>query len=676
MKRRSFLQVGILAAADTRAAHLTGSSPLDPALIHDQVRAIMTSPYAIPRSVRQTDALVGNGGKIYGPFDGFRIFDNEDVVVWVCPDGAAAFAKVGVTVAKVSGLSFDYFTVEFADNVPVSTQFIVSSERVQERTAGVGTGTMIDRTALEEELSKQSTVLQELRRDVDRTVRMGIGAGEPRTIDPGLDEGSTLVMGPNGRITKGPPVGDTVQSVMTRGLMKAFPPLPVGRSVILKEEGRQGTFVSRAGSPPVADTEEGVYAVSNFHGYYWERIFAPERIPNVRAFGARLNGETNDSAAIAGAIAVCGEAYIPWTPSGFVAGGLALGTNQRIGGERKTIWTAPPGISYCVRVTSDGAGAHGILENFLFDLAACPTTTTAVRLGTSTGVVFGFRGRNLDFRNCGEAVGDETHATNYVVDIMLTDCYCYLTRGRQIYLRRSRGFVTARDFKIDHTFNTGAQVTWEGARFENFIGLELEKFDVVGPSLITPVTYLAESIGLVIKGDPNGKASVWLTRVLVDNTRGPGIDISDLFNLFSTNTCAYQNLGSGILLTDVKEAVFSNTSIAGGKDVPGSPGSASGMVMQRVTRSKFSNTQIKDCDGNGVVVSDSSRVLFTDFSAEGCTGVGYQELGTSNLNQVKGASYLNNAGGNFIQFGAASVHTEWISSAGALTARTVGPATT
>lgn len=142
-----------------------------------------TTPYPVPRSTRQTDILVGNGGKVYGPFDGLQIFDNEDVVVYSRATTDVPFSAVPVTVAKVSGLSFDFFTIEFAENVPATTQFVVSSERVAERSAGVKKGTQLDMTALEKELSKIATTDQELRRDVDRAVKADFGAAE-QTLPP------------------------------------------------------------------------------------------------------------------------------------------------------------------------------------------------------------------------------------------------------------------------------------------------------------------------------------------------------------------------------------------------------------------------------------------------------------------------------------------------------------
>lgn len=158
-----------------------------------------TTPYPVPRSTRQTDILVGNGGKVYGPFDGLQIFDNEDVVVYSRATTDVPFSPVPVTVAKVSGLSFDFFTIEFSEDIPATTEFIVSSERIPERSAGVKKGTMLDSTALEKELSKIATTEQELRRDVGRALKVGFGQ-EPQDI-PLPEAGKVLGWSTLGKLT-------------------------------------------------------------------------------------------------------------------------------------------------------------------------------------------------------------------------------------------------------------------------------------------------------------------------------------------------------------------------------------------------------------------------------------------------------------------------------------------
>ncbi|GCA49308.1 hypothetical protein KGO5_01751 [Sinorhizobium sp. KGO-5] len=150
----------------------------------------MTNPYPIPRGVRQTDVLVGNGGRVYGPFDGLKVFDTEDVEVLVRPVDAEFFSTASVTVAKVSSEPFDYFTVEFPYDVPTTTRYQVRSVRLAERSAGVEKGTRIDMTGLEKELSKIATTQQELRRDVF-------------PADPELADGDILMV-KDGRMVPGP----------------------------------------------------------------------------------------------------------------------------------------------------------------------------------------------------------------------------------------------------------------------------------------------------------------------------------------------------------------------------------------------------------------------------------------------------------------------------------------
>ncbi|WP_377299617.1 hypothetical protein [Rhizobium sp. SGZ-381] len=165
----------------------------------------MVNPYPLPRQLRETDALVGNGGSVYGPFAGFKIFDTADVEVWTRPDGADVWTEVAATVTKTTGDAFDTFSVTFPYAVPATTRFKVLSRRTHERTAGVENGTRLDMTALEKELSKQGTVLQELRRDVDRGVQVQFGPGYVLADD--LEDGETL-MKSGTRLVAGPNAAD------------------------------------------------------------------------------------------------------------------------------------------------------------------------------------------------------------------------------------------------------------------------------------------------------------------------------------------------------------------------------------------------------------------------------------------------------------------------------------
>lgn len=147
------------------------------------------TPFPLPRIYRQTGVLVGNGGAAYGPFD-FKIFDIEDVKVFVRLPGEMLFVEQAAAVAKVSGLPLDSFTVTLPFAVPNTAQFVVAGLRLPERSAGIRKGSQISPDALEKELSKIAATEQELRRDVDRSLKAEFGS-DPQVL-PAPQNGAVL----------------------------------------------------------------------------------------------------------------------------------------------------------------------------------------------------------------------------------------------------------------------------------------------------------------------------------------------------------------------------------------------------------------------------------------------------------------------------------------------------
>lgn len=476
--------------------------------------------------------------------------------------------------------------------------------------------------------------------------------------------------------------------VANRTVMQALDTSSKKTAVIYSEGGRNGLFVwdsSDLSAMVTLDTEQGVYVppTSDTTGASgcWVRNYAPYRIPNVRAFGAKLDGTTNDSAAIMGALAVLGEAFIPWTVTGFVAGNVTLGTAQKIIGERKPVWKILSSASYGVRCTAymsengTALNQYAYLQGIVFDGSAVGDTIPALLMGTGDRVVYGLRVFNVDYKKCGAAYLEETHASNYVVDIQLTDCTCTQTRGRQVYSKRSRGFFTFRDFRIDHGQNT-SQVTWEGARFEDMVGLELEKFDVVGPidALVPTHTYQPTSIGIVLSG-ATGSASVWLTRVLVDSTRGPAILINNIFGVYGNFVQVYQNLGQGIDLENVSKSIFTNTRVEGAKDVSGAAASAAGVYMASCQDVIFDAFEIADCTGSGNVMVSCQDCKMTNGSSKLNTSYGFAEVTAATRNLRSGVTSAGNGVGSLLQIGAQSATANWWPNSGTFTSSTVGSST-
>lgn len=92
-------------------------------------------------------------------------------------------------------------------------------------------------------------------------------------------------------------------------------------SVYLNEGDRSGYFELKTGTPP-SDPLEGVYLVSNTAGYYWKRLVYDD-VLNVKWFGAKADGSTNDYPSIMGAYNLLpntgGTIYFPPSLNAFYA---------------------------------------------------------------------------------------------------------------------------------------------------------------------------------------------------------------------------------------------------------------------------------------------------------------------------------------------------------------------
>lgn len=469
--------------------------------------------------------------------------------------------------------------------------------------------------------------------------------------------------------------------VENRTLLKALPTFLT--TAFLSEVGREGTFVLKAGSPPVTDTQEGVYVVSNTAGYYWERIYAPAMAPTVRAFGAALDGSTDDSNAIKGALAVCRIAIVPFTASGFVAGDIGLSPNrgETIMAPIRTIWKLPATAQCAVLLGwNEVAEQYAYLENFIFDGSAAPNTSGAIRVNTSAYVVSGFRAKRLIFKDCGFAYLEETSASNFTVDFEFVDCEAFYTRGRQVYSHRSRGFFRFRDFRINNVYNPYAgrpEVTWNSAYFGDVLGLELFGFDVVGPAPGAPnnPAYRSGAVGLYIDGITAGRGSIYGSRILVDSTNGPGIILANLFNVQWDQAQVYGCLGAGIGMTNVSKSTFSKVKCYGAKGTTNAPASAAGITMQNCSSVTLDVAEVENFTGSGVVMVASTECQVNGGYSNNNTGYGYYDDSAGDRNRRVGVTSRGNTAGSLFQDKASHATFSWTPNSGTPTASTIGAAT-
>jgi hypothetical protein len=180
----------------------------------------MSTTTPIPRELRMSDILIATAGQaLFGPF-AFQIWAIEDVRIETRAPGADPTdwqVVTALTVAKTEPTdAYSLFTVTFDAGLAEDTEVRAFGARLHERESDVTKGGGISSTALEKELDKTATILQEVRRDVDLvsspafraelkgdkgdTGEKGDKGDKGDQGDPGLDgaDGSDGETGPQG----------------------------------------------------------------------------------------------------------------------------------------------------------------------------------------------------------------------------------------------------------------------------------------------------------------------------------------------------------------------------------------------------------------------------------------------------------------------------------------------
>lgn len=262
----------------------------------------------------------------------------------------------------------------------------------------------------------------------------------------------------------------------------------------------------------------------------------------------------------------------------------------------------------------------------------------------------------------------------YLTDIEISDIQCRRARGPQIVSRKSRGSFLFRDVFVDNTVGLyGGDpppfVTWDSILIQDFIGLEMERVDVVGQGFLGPngngdgslAYYEAGARGIVINGVSPGERFVWLSRVRAEACCGHGIFISNVDFLETLWLEAFACRGYNIYLDDVTKGRMVSTYARGANDqtttVPDKVAAAP--ATGALILANCSNIEMHIAGGDvatrhGIELINSTEINITGLRAELNAGAGVAEIGTSNYNTIDGYSVKNNTGGTLSLAGTSS----------------------
>lgn len=385
-------------------------------------------------------------------------------------------------------------------------------------------------------------------------------------------------------------------------------------------------FVQPVGSSPVARA--------------WQSKAAD--FVSVLDFGAIGDGDIANAAAnataLTNALATGKRVRVPYTAAGYHFGTnqIAVGAGQVVEGENQVLLKSTANTS-AFRMT--GTNAYSGVHNVSIDMTGSGAASTAIRFGTSSGSINRVRLGKLRFTNCVEAIGDEASASNVISDVLVADCLCQSTRGRQVYNRRSAGFVVFRDFIIDHTQN-GSLVSFESARFEDFAGLELSRFDALGYGAGTPA-YNAAAIAIVLAGNAVTAAALWLDRVFADTVIGDGILVQKVQYFFGHCIKSSLSRGHALTLNQVTNATLTNSIANGSTGQTGAAAGAGGLRVLNSSDVAVSNLLAVNNTGVGLDINASTRTTVAGLVSK-ANSFGLAIQGTAASNVVSGGVMSGN----------------------------------
>lgn len=402
---------------------------------------------------------------------------------------------------------------------------------------------------------------------------------------------------------------------------------------------------------------------------------------DIRIFGAKSDGTSDVGSFVNSILALGRTALFPYTPLGWIVNTtITIAANNWVQFENPSVLvksTSSTAIFRILGASNNVLNPCGLRGGAVFNMQGSGVNSSVILMGTSSQIVASVRiiGK-YTCQNCYSFYLEETHASNYVVDVQIEDVYCQYTLGRQFYSKRSRGFFLVRSFIVDHTANNYVSA-WEGIRVEDFIGFEGERLDVVGPTpaLLTPV-YQAVANGMVFSGATGaGQASLYLTRALVDNTYGNGIIISNVNYVQGGMVSAFQNLGFGIQITNCTQVQIERLEQVGGFGVTGASAAQHGIAVSGCNDLQLNNIVANSNTASGVFLHNSLHGVYTNITAKSNQNWGWVEDGTSNLNIKVGMISYNNVSGSLNQVGAGSATCNWIPNSGIFRSSDVGAIT-
>lgn len=404
-------------------------------------------------------------------------------------------------------------------------------------------------------------------------------------------------------------------TVEARSDLKALPVF--FKSARLTEAGREGTFLLKAGSPPVSDPREGIYVVSNTSGYYWSRII--NEAARVFWFGAVANGATDDAPIVKDALLVVRDLLLPAKrPDGGLSDYRFASTVTLNNGN------CLRGDSSRSKITISPLMAVDVFHYVGTQISVKDLLVYGNR--TQTNFLHKFR---TDLMNCSvididnvwsdgcAGIFSDANSTFLLTNLTVTKCTNTGVTGRSLDFRDALAFIFFRRVAFDYVGVTNPSSNTYVVYMANNEGAIFEDVDVLGGTKVG----FSDRDGFRFE---NCRA-IWLTRCMADHMGGWGFFVSDCdYVYFTTCTSSLCNKDQYYINTNSRWVTATNCYAGGSNGETGAIAGVHGWLVENSIQVTVNGGTVSNCTGKGVVTSGAT----TRF------------VGT-------GIAMIDNAGGNY-----------------------------
>ena len=339
-------------------------------------------------------------------------------------------------------------------------------------------------------------------------------------------------------------------------------------------------------------------------------------------FGAKGDGQTDDSAAFQQAIDCANEVAIPATEKGYVIGKISVPSMKRIYGCDKEK-TKIIGAASCSDLFYFKSGVNNIkIYNLSLDMSKTGESTCfffdSKTLGQSHIEL-----RSIDTEGAYYVARDAevVPGTVYVTNTVLEHFNCKNTRNRAILTKNFWGFIFFRNMTLD---NSGLKEAYNvdgnypAIDFGQNAGAVMQNITIIG----TGNDDNSKENGLYY--DQN--IATWLKNCVVKNTGGHAIEIAGGSHLYFNNLTLENMGGCGMLVNGTPYVQIHNILVKG----KGGDSNRAGIRLDGTKDVQVNDAMITGMGGDGLLIYNTSYNVITGLVSKNNGGNGYYDTGDTN----------------------------------------------